>query len=157
MSGTTWAKWFWSDWQSDPSLRHCSYAARGLWMDLLCIAGMHDPIGYVAVAGQPLNETSIARMTGGTESEVVVLLGELERNGVFSRDRNGRIFSRRMIRDAKKAATARKNGKNGGNPSLGKTKDNPASDKGPVKDGVKPHKPFANIPTEERRTLSLTR
>lgn len=87
-------------------------------MDMLSIAGAHDPIGYVAVAGRGLDETAIARMTGVSESEVHALLGELERNGVFSRDRHGRIYSRRMVRDARKAAIARKDGAKGGNPKL---------------------------------------
>lgn len=112
-------------------------------MRMLAIAAAHDPIGYVAVAGRGLDETSIARMTGGSESEVSSLLGELDRNGVFSRDRHGRIFSRRMIRDAKKAAIARKNGKNGGNPSLRKQTGKPASDNPSDKGGLKPQKPEA--------------
>lgn len=111
-------------------------------MRLLCIAAAHDPIGYVAVAGRGLDETAIARMTGGSESEVHALLGELERNGVFSRDRHARIYSRRMVRDARRAAIARKNGKTGGNPTLGNNKGKPASDKGPVKPRLKTHKPL---------------
>lgn len=141
MSGMAWAKFYWSDWRSDPALRLCSFAARGLWMDLLCVAAEHDPIGYVAVAGRGLNETDIARMTGGSECEVASLLGELDRNGVFSRDRQGRIYSRRMVRDARKAAQARKNGKLGGNPTLGKDKGNSASDNPSVKGRVNTQKP----------------
>lgn len=144
MSGVIWSKFFWSDWQSEPALRLCSYAARGLWMDMLCIAAAHDPIGYVAVAGRGLDETSIARMTGGTESEVASLLGELDRNGVFSRDRQGRIYSRRMVSDARKAATARKNGKLGGNPTLGNHEGKSGWDNPPVNGGVKPHKPLTS-------------
>jgi hypothetical protein len=111
---------------------------------MLCIAAAHDPIGYVAVAGKGLDETSLARLTGCLESEVTSLVGELERNGVFSRDRHGRIYSRRMIADAKKAAIARKNGKNGGNPTLSGKRTISASDKGEVKAGVKPQEPSAN-------------
>jgi hypothetical protein len=143
VSGTTWTKFFWSDWDTDPALRLCSFAAQGLWMRMLCIAAAHDPIGYVAVAGRGLDETSIARMTGGSESEVRDLLGELDLNGVFSRDRHGRIYSRRMVSDAKRAAIARKNGKNGGNPSLGKDRGNLAPDNPPVKGGLKPQEPTA--------------
>ncbi len=143
MSGTTWSKFFWSDWDTDPALRLCSMAAQGLWMRMLCIASAHDPIGYVAVAGRGLDETALARMTGCPESEVTALLGELDQNGVFSRDRQGRIYSRRMIADAKKAATARKNGKNGGNPNLRKQTENPASVKGSDKGGLKPQEPEA--------------
>lgn len=147
MSGTLWSKFYWSDWESDPAVRLCSFAAQGFWMRMLCIAAAHDPIGYVAVAGKGLDETALARLTGCQESEAISLLGELDRNGVFSRDRHGRIYSRRMVADAKKAAIARKNGKNGGNPSLSKQKDNFSSDKGAVKAEVKPHKPEAIFQT----------
>lgn len=145
MSGTTWTKFFWSDWETDPALRLCSFAAQGLWMRMLCIASAHDPIGYVAVAGRALDETSIARMTGGTESEVRDLLGELDRNGVFSRDRSGRIYSRRMVADAKRASIARKNGKKGGNPTLGNTRGNQPQDNPPDKAGLKPQEPEARV------------
>tara|TARA_R110002074_G_C12558458_1_gene667639 strand:- start:31689 stop:32339 length:651 start_codon:yes stop_codon:yes gene_type:complete len=118
-------------------------------MRLLCIAAAHEPIGYVAVAGRGLDETSLARMTGCLESEAKDLLGELERNGVFSRDRQGRIFSRRMIRDAKKAAIARKNGKSGGNPNLSKQKSFSASDNLPDKPSVKPQKPETRSHTDK--------
>lgn len=143
MSGLAWTKFYWSDWDSDPALRLCSLAAQGLWMRMLCIAAAHDPIGYVAVAGQPLDETAIARMTGGGNCEVAALLLELDRNGVCSRDRLGRIYCRRMLRDARKFAAARRNGKLGGNPSLGKDGGNLPSDKAPDKPRLKPQKPEA--------------
>lgn len=87
MSGTVWSKFFWADWESDPNLRLCSLAAQGLWMRLLCVAAAHEPIGYVAVAGKGLDEAALARLTGCPEAELAGLLGELERNRVFSRDR----------------------------------------------------------------------
>lgn len=122
-------------------------------MDMLCIAASHDPIGYVSVAGRGLSETDIARMTGGSESEALALLGELERNGVFSRDRKGTIYSRRMVSDAKKAAVAKKIGKLGGNPSLCKNNGNSTADKGTDKGEVNPHKPLASSPVEESSSV----
>lgn len=154
MSGTVWSKFYWADWETDPAVRLCSLAAQGLWMRMLCIAAAHDPIGYVAVAGKGLDETSLARLTGCQESEAASLVGELERNGVFSRDRHGRIYSRRMIADAKKAAIARKNGKNGGNPTLSGKRTIPASDKGEVKAGVKPQEPSANSQAASQQRAS---
>lgn len=126
MSATVYGKWYWSDWMSDPGVRASSYAARGLWIDLLCIAATADPTGYVVLNGRPLTAPEIARLTGGHASEVEILLDELERNGVFTRDRHGRIYSRRMIRDKKKSALAVKKGKLGGNPTLTKQKENSA-------------------------------
>jgi hypothetical protein len=57
-------------------------------------------------------------LTGGSIDEVEGLISELEGMGVFSRNRNGVIYSRRICRDEKKRKTAQKNGKNGGNPTL---------------------------------------
>jgi hypothetical protein len=161
MSGTTWSKFFWSDWETDPALRLCSLAAQGLWMRLLCIAAAHDPIGYVAVAGRGLSETDIARMTGVSESEAHALLGELDQNGVFSRDRKQRIYSRRLIKDAKASAEAKKNGKLGGNPNLRKGSDNPPPVNPQHKTRHKPHKPEARTkvgePIDGSPNLSLGR
>ena len=144
MAGTVWSKFFWSDWSNDPALRICSLAAQGLWMRMLCIAAEADPTGYVTVNGRPLGVTDIARLAGVTETECESLLAELDRNGVFSRDRKGAIYSRRIVRDAKTAKKNRENGKKGGNPSIGKDNGNSEWDNPPVKGGVKPHKPVAN-------------
>lgn len=144
MSSTIWAKFYWSDWASDPALRLCSLAAQGLWMRMLCIAAESDPTGYVTVNGRPLGVTDIARLAGVTETECESLLAELDRNGVFSRTRNGAIYSRRMVRDMKTAKNNRENGKKGGNPSLRKQKRNSLPVNPPDKAGVKAHMPEAN-------------
>jgi hypothetical protein len=65
-------------------------------------------------------------------------MSELDRNGVFSRDRHGRIYSRRMVRDAKTAKEAKKNGKLGGNPSLCPKKKKPPGVNPSHKSGLKP-------------------
>lgn len=143
MTATVWSKFYWSDWLSDAGLRRSSFAARGLWIDMLCIAAQSDPIGYLTVKKVPLTVNDIARMCGGSEPETGTLIAELERNGVLSRDRNGTIYSRRMLRDDKKARTAHKNGKLGGNPTLRNDSDIFASDNPKDKPEVKPHIPLA--------------
>jgi hypothetical protein len=150
MSATVWSKFYWSDWLSDAGLRRSSFAARGLWIDMLCIAAQSDPIGYLTVKKVPLSVNDIARMCGGSEPDVRSLLDELDRNGVLSRDRNGTIYSRRIVRDAKKAGIAKKNGKLGGNPTLSNQRGNSASDNPPVKSGVKPQIPLTNYQEKER-------
>jgi len=166
MSGTIWSKFFWSDWESDPNLRLCSLAAQGLWMRMLCVAATHEPVGYVAVAGKGLDEASLARLTGCPERQLAGLLGELEQNGVFSRDRDGRIYSRRMIADARKARQARRNGLKGGNPSLSNDSAKSRQVKGAVKradktqggGGDKPQSPVAMTPdsiTPEEKAVAF--
>jgi hypothetical protein len=99
VSATVWDKFFWSDWSSDKGLRACSYAARGLWIELLCIAAEANPKGFVSVNGRACDAAIVARMTGGETKEVASLLSELEEHGVFSRDDAGAIYSRRMVAD----------------------------------------------------------
>lgn len=151
MSATIWSKFYWSDWLSDAGLRRSSFAARGLWIDMLCIAAQSDPIGYLTVNQEILSVQDIARMVGGSEPEVSTLIDELDRNGVLSRDRTGKIYSRRMVRDEKKARTAQKNGKLGGNPTLRNYEGNSASDNPQDKAEVKPQIP---ITTSQKKTLS---
>lgn len=113
MSATTWSKFFWADWLSDTNLRRCSPAARGLWMDMLCVAAQGEPAGYVTLDAQ-----AIGRIGGIGAAQAAALVGELEQAGVFSRDRHGRIYSRRMVRERKLRSAAQKAGRRGGNPSL---------------------------------------
>jgi hypothetical protein len=143
MSGVVWSKFYWSDWASDPKLRLCSAAAQGLWMRMLCICAEAD--GYLTIAKRALSSKDLAAITGWPEHDVIGWLDELERWGVYSVDGKGRIYSRRMILDRKKAKTARDNGKAGGNPSLGKQRGSSASVKGRTTPGLSPisHKPRA--------------
>lgn len=148
MSARPWSKFFWNDWQGDPCLRVCSLAAQGLWMQMLCLAAEADPTGYVTIAGRAATSTDLARLTGESEQAVQSLLAELELNGVFSRNAKGMIYSRRMVREMKKSAIARKNGRNGGNPTLCKTTENRPSVKPGLNHEDKPHKPEARSQKE---------
>lgn len=108
MSELPWSKFFWSDWESDQGLRLCSLAAQGLWMRMLCVCAKGDPRGYLAINGKPLDSTGVARLCGISAEEAESLMEELDLNGVFSRDRRGWIYNRRMMKDAKKSATGKK-------------------------------------------------
>lgn len=114
---TPWLKFYPSDWRADPALRMCSIAARGLWMEMLCVMHEAEPYGSLRVNGRPVNEQQLASLAGTSTDAVRELLGELESAGVFSWD-DGAITSRRMQRDKAKAEADRDNGKRGGNPGL---------------------------------------
>ena len=105
-----WGKWFWDDWTADEAVAACSLAAQGLWMRMLCVCAKSRPPGFLTLAARPCTVADIAKI-GGVDNETASnLVGELARKNVFSRTRNGTIYCRRMVRDSKKAATARKNG-----------------------------------------------
>jgi hypothetical protein len=113
-----WMKFYPSDWRADAALRMCSIAARGLWMEMLCVMHKSEPRGSLMVNSVPLSIKQLATLAGIPLGEAEELLGELEASGVFSRDDNGTIYSRRIRRDEERAAVDRENGKAGGNPSL---------------------------------------
>jgi hypothetical protein len=131
-----WGMFYWSDYAGDPKLRLCSLAAQGLWMRMLCIAAEHD--GYVAVNDEALDDEALASIVGKPVEQVSECVAELERRGVFSRDRRGVVFSRRMINDRKRRDKAKEWGRKGGNPTLRKQRENSGEDKGGVKADVKP-------------------
>lgn len=149
---------YWKDYENDEGLRISSLPAQGLWMRLLCVAAKAEPFGYVLVNGYPLDATGVARLASVTEGEATALVEELERNGVFSRDRKGRMFSRRMVREAARSAKNKKNGQKGGNPALKASLGNPTekskSDNPPLKGGDKPPYPFP-VPNDRESKLSL--
>jgi len=88
-----------ADWRKDMALQSCSVAARGLWVDMLCIAHECEPYGHLTVNGKPMTAAQIGRHTGLTERECAKLIAELGDAGVLSRTEEGAIFSRRMVRD----------------------------------------------------------
>jgi len=99
MTEHRWSKFWWADWMRDPSLRSCSVAARGLWMDMLAIAFDGAPRGHVTIGRNPASPKQLAIIAGITEKQCVALLAELDQAEVFSRTEAGGIFSRRMVRD----------------------------------------------------------
>ncbi len=123
MSSQPWLKFYPTDWRSDPALRMCSIAARGLWMEMLCLMHEASPRGSLIVGGVTVSDKQLAILSALTEGEVCDLLAELEDAGVFSRDDDGTIYSRKMRRDTEKAERDKANGRKGGNPSF--KKDNP--------------------------------
>ena len=142
-------KFYTSDWRADPVLRMCSIAARGLWLEMICLMHEATPYGQLLVNGQTVTDTQLGALVGAPPDQITALLGELEAAGVFSRTRTGVIYSRKLTRMAKKVATARNNGRKGGNPSLRKQTENKPLDKGLDKGAVKPQKPEARYQIKE--------
>lgn len=107
-----------ADWRKDPALSACSLAARGLWIELMCIAHEGGTYGVLSINGRPMAPAQIARMVGESPASIVRLLTELEDAGVFSRDEQGCIFSRRMVKDEHVRNVRADAGRLGGNPNL---------------------------------------
>ena len=112
-----------ADWRKDPALSSCSLAARGLWIELMCIAHESDEYGHLSINGKPMLTPQLARLVGESPAIIGKLLTELKEAGVFSLDERGCIFSRRMVKDERIRNIRSESGRLGGNPNLLKQKD----------------------------------
>src|SRR5687768_15458318 len=94
------SQFYWGDWLSDKRTRVCSLAARGLWIDMLCLMRQGQPIGYLTHEnGEPITVPQLARLVSEPVASVEMLLSELEASGLPGKTAEGAYFSRRMVRD----------------------------------------------------------
>lgn len=119
MSKLPYMQFYPSDWLRDPALRAVSPAAKGVWIDLLCLMWQAPERGVLRlVSDSNPNARQIANMLGLKPNVVQKLIAELEESGVLSRTDDGAICSRRMVRDEELRREAKQNGAKGGNPKL---------------------------------------
>lgn len=118
---------FWNDLENDENLNACSWAARGLWAcKLLPIASRSVHYGVVIIGEHPCRwdrdlPTLLAKASGVADPEAVkvvaatflAMLTELVTSGAASVDNMGRIYNRRMVRDAKVSAERSRAGRQG--------------------------------------------
>jgi hypothetical protein len=130
--------WFklWSrDWRGDLALRSCSFAARGLWLDMLTMMHESQHRGFLLIEGMSPSDDQLARLLGADAVEVSGLLAELRDANVLSFTGDNDLpedvaalvplnmpmrvrLSRKMVRDEEQSAKGKKNGRRGGNPAL---------------------------------------
>jgi hypothetical protein len=109
--------WFYTgDWLKDPELGFCSIFARGLLIDLLCICfeSCHRGRFCFPDGSARSDEEIVNAVRGGSLDEKLIALKELERSGALSRDENGVLFSRRMVRLNELSTKRRQAGSKGG-------------------------------------------
>lgn len=131
-----WMKFHPQDWRADERLRMCSLSARGLWLEMMCIMHRSEKYGFLLIAGKAPTDTQLAFQVGTTPEQVSQLLAELSTAEVYSATSSGVIYSRRMVRDEKKSKINAKNGKKGGEVTLGKLKEKGHSPKRNSSDGL---------------------
>lgn len=107
MTANPWMKFYPRDWRGDQALRAVSVAARGFWMECLCIMHEAKPYGHLLLNGEPVEGDTLARMTGTSVDEAAALLAELRKAGVLSVTGRGVVFSRRMTKDHARAQKGR--------------------------------------------------
>ena len=107
-----------ADWRKNTALRMCSFAARAVWLEMMCIMHENQPYGTMRHNGVVIQEDKLALILGGNQQENISLIRELESNGVFRRDDGGAIYSPRMVESERNRIERAENGRKGGNPKL---------------------------------------
>lgn len=107
-----------ADWRKDLELGACGYIARGIWFEMLCVMHEAQPYGFFVRNGSPIPDEAAANLLRCPVAVYRKAVAELELNGVLSRDADGLIFSRRMVRDERLRNVRADAGRLGGNPNL---------------------------------------
>lgn len=96
--------WYPKDWLGAADIGMCSYAARGLWMELLNLMFLSPKTGYLLLPNnnKPDNKTITKLCRGESVEETEKLLSELKQNGVCSTTEDGCIYCRVMADRAKR-------------------------------------------------------
>ena len=107
------------DWLAEYKLRMLSPADRGVWIDILCLMAMAEPYGHLALNGKPMTDGEVCKILGIDVDTYKGCLYRLIEVGVCSKNGNGEVYSRRLVRDYERRVVGAKYGKQGGgNPLL---------------------------------------
>lgn len=108
-------------WMGNRALRACSPAARGFWIDLLCLC---YPSGYLTLpTGAPVSDDQISRMVGEPVKLVRAWIKELGDAGIFDISQDGKLCSSRMVKEAGFSAQAKAAGARGQQVKKAKARD----------------------------------
>lgn len=107
MTRLVWFQFFPSDWLSDANLASVSLQARGLWIELICLAHNCNPYGVLATNREAWSRERIYRSIKGDVNVTRAAFDELVGSGVLSQFGDDGLvpqayYSRRMVRDAEK-------------------------------------------------------
>lgn len=102
-----------ADWRKDLELQSCGIAARGLWVEMMCVMHEAEPYGHLTLNGKAMTENQAASACRVTLRQYRELLAELQAAGVPRVNADGVIYSDRMVRDEQIRAARAEGGKAG--------------------------------------------
>jgi hypothetical protein len=118
------------DWRKDLAIQSISYHHRGIWFELLMLMHCSEQRGRLVLAGKPMSNASLARLLGLSEQESLSAVEVLLSQGVASRDQNGAVICRRMVREQELRQLRREVGSKGGAKSAASREQTPDIDNG---------------------------
>lgn len=91
--------WYPGDWLKDVGIQSLSYYHRGIWHELLMRMWESSDRGRLVLNGKAMSDTRIAQLLGLSPRETADAISVILESGVGSRDADGALISRRMVRD----------------------------------------------------------
>lgn len=107
-----------ADWRKDPGVQSLSFHDRGIWFEILCLMHESEQRGRLLLNGKAMPDEALARLLGLDKQILTKTLTTLLEYGVASRDNDGALMNRRMVRDENLRVIRQTVGKLGGNPAL---------------------------------------
>lgn len=107
-----------ADWRKDPGVQSLSFHDRGVWFEILCLMHESEQRGRLLLNGKPMPDEALARLLGLDKQILTKTVSTLIQYGVASRDEQGALVNRRMVRDENLRIIRQNAGKMGGNPLL---------------------------------------
>jgi hypothetical protein len=134
------------DWRKDPAVQSLSYHHRGIWLELLMLMHCSEDRGRLVLSGKPMTNLNLSRLLGLSEQETADAVKCLLEGGVASRDQNGALVNRRMVREENIKKIRKQSGSKGGSKTSSKREATPFD--------LLPHPP--PIPSSPPHTPPLT-
>jgi hypothetical protein len=89
-----------SDWREDIALSTCSFAAKGFWIDLICLMHLGNPYGTLTFSnGSAMTDKDVMKALSTHPKTFQGLFKELSSKGVIKRQENGIYYCARMVKD----------------------------------------------------------
>lgn len=85
------------DWKKDPGVQALDRYQKSLWFDMICIMWESEDRGYLSFNNEAIPLNLLANMLGENEKQLKKNIAFFEKLNLFSRDKNGRIYSRKII------------------------------------------------------------
>lgn len=104
------------DHEKDSDLKSLSAIEEFVWIKMLCFMNQNE--GRLVSGGKPMPMSALAWSVKLTEGQTRKSVEKLVKLGICSRDRQGFIYSRRMLREIEQRKKSARFGKKGGNPAL---------------------------------------
>jgi len=86
------------DWKKDPGVRALSKEEKYIWLEMLFLMWESEDRGYLSFNGKPIPDFMLAQMLDISEEKLKKIKEKFEFLNLYSKDKKGRIYSRKILK-----------------------------------------------------------